>query len=244
MTITINLGKTEEIENTFTVQFKEFQISDSLAKHWSIPINHAQTILNQINSGMYSRFFEGKKDLRCIDFGANVGLVSLYMAQFCKDLYCVEPTPNHFKLLKELLETNVEGCNIHLSSDALSGTNEPVFFMTGHSTENKITSVDGYGNGKIQVQGIMLSNYLSLSGADREPIDFVKCDIEGGEIFALTNEELKKTKGKIKAFFVECHPSNNYTMESCVEELTSRFKKNGYKVELIDYQTILATYDC
>lgn len=229
---------------TITLNNKNYTISPDLQKHWSIPINHAQTILNQINSGMYSRFFEGKKDLRCIDFGANVGLVSLYMAQFSKDLYCVEPTPNHYKLLKELLDANVKDCNVHYSADALSGTNELVYFMTGHSTENKITSADGYGNGKIQVQGITLSNYLSLSGADREVIDFVKTDIEGGEIFALTNEELKKTKGKIRAFFVECHPSNNYTMEGCVEELTNRFKKNGYKVELIDYQTFVATYDC
>lgn len=229
---------------TINGESKAFNVSPDLQKHWGIPINHAQTILDQINSGMYSKFFDGKKDLRCVDFGANVGLVSLYMAQFSKDLYCVEPTPNHFKLLKELLEANVNGCTIHLSWDALSGTNEPVYFMTGHSTENKITSLDGYGNGKIQVQGITLSNYLSLSGADREIIDFVKCDIEGGEIFALTNEELKKTKGKIRTFFVECHPSNNYSMESCVEELTNRFKKNGYKVELIDYQTFVATYDC
>ena len=229
---------------TKEINGKEFTISSDLQKHWNIPINHAQTILDQINSGMYSRFFEAKKDLRCVDFGANVGLVSLYMSQFSKEIYCVEPTPNHFKLLKELLETNVKDCNFHLSADALSGTNEPVFFMTGHSTENKITSADGYGNGKIQVQGITLSNYLSLSGADREVIDFVKCDIESGEIFALTNEELKKTKGKIRAFFVECHPSNNYSMESCVEELTKRFKKNGYKVELIDYQTFVAIYDC
>ena len=116
--------------------------------------------------------------------------------------------------------------------------------MTGHSTENKITSADGYGNGKIKVQGITLSSFLFASNAENIIIDFVKCDIEGGEIFALTNEELKKTKGKVRTFFVECHPSNNYSMESCVDELTKRFKKNGYKIELLDYQTFTATYDC
>lgn len=223
---------------------KEYLISVDLKKHFDIPINHAYTILNQINTGMYAKYFEGKKDLRCIDFGANVGLVSLYMAQFSKELYCVEPTPNHFKLLKELLDANCGECNIHYYDTALNGANEPVYFMTGHSTENKITSVDGYGNGKIKVQGVTLSSFLFASNAEKEIIDFVKCDIEGCEIFALTNEELKKTKGKIRTFFVECHPSANYGMDECREELISRFLQNGYKIQVYDYQTFTASYDC
>lgn len=218
--------------------------SFDLRKHFSIPINHANTILNQINSGMYAKWFEGKSNLRCVDFGANVGLVSLYMLPACKELYCVEPTPSHFKLLKELLDATNKECIIHYSDNALHSANEKVVFMTGHSTENKITSADGYGNGKIEVDGLNLSTYLSVSGADREIIDFVKCDIEGGEIFALTQDELNKTKGRIRNFFVECHPSNNYGMDACVAELTKRFKKAGYKVESLDYQTFVATYDC
>lgn len=218
-------------------------LSHDMKKHFDVPINHAHTILGQINRGMYAKWFEGKANLRCVDFGANVGLVSLYMLPACKELYCVEPTPNHYNLLKELLDNNnPDKCTIHYSDAALHSANEKVVFMTGHSTENKITSVDGYGNGKIEVQGLTLSTFLSVSGADRmgEIIDFCKVDIEGGEIFALTNEELKKTRGKVRTFFVECHPSQNYSMESCVDELTKRFKKNGYKVYNEDYQTIVA----
>lgn len=215
-------------------------ISKDMQQHFSIPINHANTILDQINGGMYAKWFEGKKDLVCIDIGANVGLVSLYMLPACKKLYCVEPTPSHYALLKELLGENQ---NVHLSDNALHSANEKVVFMTGHSTENKITSKDGYGNGKIEVQGITLSTFLSVSGADRNIIDFVKCDIEGGEIFALTNEELKKTRGKIRTFFVECHPSNNYGMDDCRNTLVERFIKNGYVIEKIDYQTFAAYYD-
>ena len=56
-------------------EFRKFAISNDMQNHFDIPINHAHTILNQINSGMYAKYFEGKKDFRCIDFGANVGLV-------------------------------------------------------------------------------------------------------------------------------------------------------------------------
>lgn len=229
---------------TINVNGKDVLISSELKAHFDIPINHGHTILNQIKSGMYAKYFEGKKDLRCIDFGANVGLVSLYMAQFSKELYCVEPTPNHFKLLKELLDANCGECNVHYYDTALNGANEPVYFMTGHSTENKITSADGYGNGKIKVQGVTLSSFLFASNAEKEIIDFVKCDIEGGEIFALTNEELEKTKGKVRTFFVECHPSNNYGIDECCEELIKRFSSVGYTVVKEDYQTFTAYYDC
>lgn len=227
---------------TVTVNGKDYLLSADMTRHFSIPINHAHTILNQINSGMYAKYFEGKKDLRCIDFGANVGLVSLYMAQFSNELYCVEPTPNHFKLLKELLDANCGECNVHYYDTALNGANEPVYFRVNQSTENKIATVNDATT--IKVHGVTLSSFLQASNAEKEIIDFVKCDIEGGEIFALTDEELKKTRGKIRTFFVECHPSNNYGMDECLSILLQRFLNNGYKVETLDYQTFTATYDC
>lgn len=213
------------------------EISKSMEKHFSIPINHAQTILAQINSGMYDKWFEGKKDLVCIDFGANVGLVSLYMLPFCKELLCVEPTPAHYELLSELMFANKGAQIVTLIKYALNDKTEDVIFMTGHATENKITSKDGYGNNKITVKGRPLIFFLDLIG---ETVDFCKIDIEGAEIFALTEEQLKLAYGKVKTFFVECHPSQNYSMFSCHEELVKRFKSAGYRVEIIDYQTIVA----
>jgi len=221
---------------------RNIEISPAMEQHFSIPINHANTILNQINSGMYAKWFEGKKDLVVIDFGANVGLTALYFMPACKKIYCVEPTPAHMSLLTELIEPNQGSCFADYSPDALSDKVGTAVFMTGHSTENKITSENGYGNGKITVKTSTLSTFIKNTG---EPIiDFIKCDIEGGEIFALTDSELKKTKGKVRNFFVECHPTNNYGMDECREELIKRFTNNGYTIEIIDYQTFVATYDC
>lgn len=213
------------------------EISKAMERHFSIPINHAQTILDQINSGMYSRWFEGNKDLVCMDFGANVGLVSLYMLPFCKELMCIEPTPSHYDLLDELMYQEDRGIDPILSPFALTEKEGEVIFMTGHATENKITTQDGYGNGKITVEGKPLIWFLSVID---DQVDFCKIDIEGGEIFALTEEQLKLAYGKVKIFFVECHPSQNYSMFSCQEELVKRFKSAGYRVEIIDYQTIVA----
>lgn len=219
---------------------RTIEISPAMEKHWSIPINHAQTILNQINSGMYKRWFEGKKDLVVIDFGANVGLTGLYFQPACKELYLVEPTPAHLELIDGLIKQSNNPI-VYIYNRAISDKGEVVTFMTGHSTENKITTKEGYGNGKIEVQAYPLSWFLKQT---KEIVDFIKCDIEGAEIFALSQEQLNLSKGKVRAFFVECHPSQNYGMEGCVVELTNRFKNSGYAVEQIDYQTFVATYEC
>lgn len=216
---------------------KEFTISRDMQKHFNVPINHAQTILNQINSGMYSRWFENKKDLTVFDFGANVGLVSLYMLPACKKLVCVEPTPNHFNLLVELLNDYRSPEQIVIfSQNALTEENKQYLFATGHSTENKVTSSDGYGNNKITVYGQTLSTFIGET-----EVDFCKVDIEGGEMKALTINELKLVYGKVKTFFVEVHPAFGGGMDENRNELLSRFEQAGYKTETLDFQTIIAT---
>lgn len=218
---------------------RDIELSDEMKNHFDIPINHAHTILNQINSGMYNQWFELKKDLVCLDFGSNVGLVSLYMLPACKRLYAVEPTPSHYALMNELLEANSGITEVNLSKFALTGTEEEVVFATGHATENKVSSADGYGNNKITVTGKPLSWFVDEVG---EVVDFCKIDVEGGEMMAITTDELKKVQGKVNVFFVEVHPAFNGGMDGNREELVNRFKEAGYRVEIEDYQTIVA-YD-
>lgn len=216
-------------------------ISPAMQKHWGIPINHAQTILDQINNGMYEKWFKGKKDLTVIDFGANVGLTALYFLPACKELHVVEPTPEHQKLLGELITANAGETRVVSYQMVLAEKSGEFHFATGHSTENKITSANGHGAHKIGVHGEPLSWYLNQT---KNIVDFIKCDVEGGEIFALTQEQLDLSKGRVRTFFVECHPTQNYGMEGCVVELTNRFKNAGYVVEQIDYQTFVASYEC
>jgi FkbM family methyltransferase len=207
--------------------------------HFSHQINHGQTILNQINDGMYAKWFEDKENLTVIDFGANVGLTALYFLPACKELHCVEPTPAHMELCKELIEANKTNQLVAYLPEALSNDYGEVIFMTGHSTENKITSLDGYGNGKITVVCKPLSHYVNQCTG---PVDFCKVDIEGAEILALTLEEIQKIAGKVKTFFVEVHPAYNGGMDENKAELMRRFETAGYKTDTIDYQTFTAEW--
>lgn len=214
-----------------------YELSEEMKSHFDIPINHAHTILDQINSGMYDKWFKGKKDMVCIDFGANVGLVSLYMLPCSKELISVEPTPSHSRLLVELMASAAPGKNVSIFPFALTDKESMVVFATGHATENKITSEEGYGNGKMTVEARPLSWFVKYAN---ETVDFCKVDIEGGEMLALTIDELKSVHGKVKTFFVEVHPAYNGGMEENREELLRRFKEAGYKTEIVDYQTIVA----
>lgn len=220
---------------------RSIEISANMQKHFSIPINHAHTILQQINSGMYATYFAGKENLNVIDFGANVGLVSLYVLPACKRLIMVEPTPSHAALLMELHKSVEPGTNdvIHCNT-ALTGKSEKVVFATGHSTENKVTSIGGYGNNKIEVQGEPLEYYLDLMA---DVTDFIKVDIESGEMLALTSEQLEKSRGRVRMFFVEVHPGYNGGLDENRAELINRFEDAGYKTDVIDYQTFTATYE-
>lgn len=223
--------------------YREVEVSPAMEAHWNIPINHAQTILDQINGGMYRKLFLGKKDLVCMDFGANVGLVSLYMLPACKYLMAVEPTPSHYKLMDELLSANIGECMLLKSSNALTGEAGKFLFSTGHGTENKITSQEGYGNGKIEVTGKTLYQHIQMFESAfmaQLTIDFCKVDIEGGEMMALTEEQILLAHGKVKTFFVEVHPAFGGGMDENREELIRRFKKVGYNIETIDYQTFIA----
>lgn len=221
---------------------REIEISAAMEHHFSIPINHAHTILNQINSGMYARWFEGKRDLTCVDFGANVGLVSLYMFPACKEIVCVEPTPSHFNLCYELISNNFQGGIMEVNPSALSDDFGTVLFATGHSTENKITSQDGYGNNKITVRSAPLVYFFKRI---RQVIDFCKIDIEGGEMKALTEPILIECFGnkRCRTFFVEVHPAFGGSQEQNCNELTKRFENAGYSVERINFETIVATQE-
>lgn len=223
---------TIKILDPTTKNMREVEISSAMEQHRAIPINHFDTILNQINSGMYMRWFEGKKDLTVIDFGANVGLTALHFSYACKRILCVEPTPTHFSLLTDLAK------NAYNMQMALGEKSDEVIFMTGHSTENKITSADGYGNGKITVQAKPLSFFIDEAGGQ---VDFCKVDTESGEMKALTVGQLKYAYGKVKTFFVEVHPGFGGGLDENREELKVRFMMAGYRVEQIDYQTIVAT---
>lgn len=174
-----------------------------------------------------------------LDIGANVGLFSLHVAPYIQNsdianhssLICVEPTPAHMEIQKELFQNNMRdmaGHSIVCSYEQAALNNytgrcrfhhEPV-----NTTMNTIRP-----DGGLEVDCITLLDLCNKYNLTS--VDFCKVDIEGSEWQALSVDRIKEVAGIIKAFFVELHPR---TAEA-QRDMAARFEEAGYKVEMIDY---------
>ena len=73
-----------------------------LTQHFNTWNNYTKEILEHFNSKNYYQDFVKPEDKNILDLGANVGLFALYVTPWAEKIVCVEPTPSHFNLLKDL----------------------------------------------------------------------------------------------------------------------------------------------
>ena len=208
-------------------------------KHLNDPKSYAQFIINQINTEhIYDKWLKDKKDLVILDIGANVGLFTVYAQDVAKRIVAVEPTPAHNHVFEQL---TLKYTNVELVKMALAEKDEPVTFFI--SSENSTTNSLVYkSNQSIEVPGISFKTLLDTYNIDH--VDFAKIDIEGGEKYALTVENLKSIYDKVDGLFVECHCTtepwsyDGVTVERDV--MKERLLEAGYKVDVIDFATVFA----
>lgn len=201
--------------------------------HFEAPSSYTDEILRQINEAkFYDPIFKGRSDLVFFDIGANIGLVSLYAQDVCREVVAVEPS-EHFVVLRKLAEPFP---HIRPTQWALHSRNAPVELKlfegntTGHST------VIPVGSKSMIVPGATLS--VLLGGAPH--IDVVKVDIEGAEMTCLTDEELDKVRDKVSIFYVEAHSIPGQTFEQSQDILYDRLKRHGYATSKTDNWGIIA----
>ncbi len=173
--------------------------------------------------GVYVDIFNQKKDMVVIDVGANIGIVSQYMRDYCKKLYAIEPSPEHFEALKKNKEfnnwDNVEVFNCALADkDGEMELSQNDFNRTMNTLmvgdvgpDGRYKTIDGlfsmgtagpYSN-KVKVKTMALDTFMKENKIDE--VDFVKFDVEGAEDMILRSEGFKKVAPKIKAIEVEFH---------------------------------------
>jgi hypothetical protein len=80
-----------------------------------------------------------------------------------------------------------------------------------------------------------------------EWVDFVKCDIEGSEIQAITAETIDAVKDQVGSWFIECHQTNGNTgapwpgnLEANRQQLIGILRNAGYSAEPIIHDQIFA----
>lgn len=144
-----------------------------------------------------------------LDIGANIGWYSLLLHRLMPTsgtIYSFEPDPLNFQLLGENVHLN-QADNIVSVNKALSNERDE---MKLYRYENKnlgrhsllaINSSD-----YVNIETLILDDYLVEQGVDFKKLKFAKIDIEGYEYFAL--QGAKKTLRHIQCLVCEFEPEH------------------------------------
>jgi FkbM family methyltransferase len=201
--------------------------------------NFADIVLDQINTDrFYDQYFNGKKDLTILDIGGNIGLFSLYVHDSAKVVYPIEPTPNHFYILKELTKNypNIKPINVAANNN---DTEIDFYFNDYNSTMNSLVNKTGT---KTVVQAKTIKTIIDELGLEK--VDFIKCDIEGSELVAITSETVGQVKDIVDSWFFEIHQTDNAPWPGNLSANREHIKKilegAGYQVELIRHDAMFA----
>lgn len=204
------------------------------------PENYTDIILKQINEDrMYDPIFADRDDMVVIDLGANCGLFSLYAADSCSKIIAVEPTPSTYNVLEEIVKDHTKIKTLQL---AVGPHNEMIsFFINENSTTNSMLNRNGQ---ETQVQCMTIETLLFKENLDY--VDFIKCDIEGSEMQALTDATLAPIADKVKFWFVEVHQTNVEesawpgNLENNRQQLAELFQRHGYQTESVIHDQLFA----
>lgn len=180
--------------------FLKFLKTSAIPPNQSVPVifNNDWVSKNIMIFGIYERnelmnlkFYLNPDDV-ILDVGANIGNHSFFFSKFVKEVHSFEPVDSIFKIL----QLNVGNLNnVKTYNFGLSNENENSNFKIDTNNFGSSSSSANFDSCEL----VNLFNYDSLDFFKGLKIDFVKLDIEGMELEALSGmiEMLKKFKPKI-----------------------------------------------
>ena len=172
---------------------------------------------------LYEPYLRGKKDLTIIDAGGNVGLTSYYFSQFAKDVYTLEPFPEMFELIKQMIEYNEIDKIVHPIQKALYIENGK-FGFGGPESNKTMQSLHSavWTNGKpdLEVEAIDLVTLFKENNI--EHVDLLKMDIEGSEYEVFGHSSFSDVADKIDMIIGESHQWANRHPNQLKDALENR----------------------
>jgi len=172
-----------------------------------------------------------KKNMICLDIGANIGYYSTLYGQIVGKsglVIAVEPSPLNFRYLKKNLEF-LKISNSKLYNYACGEKNGTVnFLVDSRANKCKVVSKNTEPNSKNKIIVVPIRTINSIiEEAKVDRIDFLKIDVEGYEMKTLEGawESIGKFKPTIQ---IELHI--NRLGESVTNEIIDRFKNAGYNI--------------
>ena len=197
---------------------KPFQVVDSLSFYWGY-----REIFEQ---GIY-RIPDLPASPRILDCGANLGLASLFFLRIYPEchLTALEPDPDIYGLLVANLEShkNPQTRLLNVALTAKAGTYD---FHQHRGDSGRLGHPFEGSTAPTKVGGIPLDELLS------EPVDFLKMDIEGGEVDVLA---ASRCLHLARFIFVEYHSFEGHPQELNV--VLSRLSSAGFRYWLQNHFT-------
>lgn len=148
-----------------------------------------------------------------VDIGANQGIYTKMFSQLAKTVYCLEPNPTIFALLKK----NVPGANVHpLQMAASDRTGEIDFYLDKRPEMGGVASsvnvLDGMGGAveKVSVKATTIDRLCEDFGIVPT---FIKADVEGHEpaLFRGARETIKRHQPLLVFEFWESWWDNGFS---------------------------------
>lgn len=214
-----------------TSKYRQLDIESTdpmVVNYWIDPTNYTDVVLNMFNHDRYFNELLGNlEDMVVLDIGANCGLFSLFIQDRASAVYAIEPTPAHFAVLETL--TQPYG-NIYPLNFALHNQDANIDFYISDTNATMNSTVLKHGVA-VRTQGKTLRSILD--DLQLENVDFMKCDIEGSEMAALTDETLATVSGCIQRMSIEVHQTDqavswNTSVELNRDHLVALLTRHGY----------------
>jgi FkbM family methyltransferase len=203
---------------------------------------HTDIIIDQINAKMYDRFLNGRQDLVIIDVGANIGLWSIYAQDSCKKLVSVEPAPHNVYIFEQIAQ-GMDNISIDMSALSNADGSIKMNIHTSPTCNSIIYQTDT--DLAIDVETKTIATLLNSNGL--EYVDFIKCDIEGAESLAFSEETLDPVKNQIGSWLIETHQTDTHTgmpwpgnLEINRQSIMSVLRNAGYNTEAVIHDQIYA----
>jgi FkbM family methyltransferase len=136
-----------------------------------------------------------------MDVGANIGLTAMYLKDLAKQVYAVEPSPEHYEALCANAMKN-EWKNVSVHNFAMSDKVGMAEFYQDDWNRTTHSLLKRSGNA-IQVPCMTFSSFLSTMSIDQ--VAFCKLDVEGAEDAILFEEGFISVAPRIKSLLIEFH---------------------------------------
>tara|TARA_Y100000034_G_scaffold69476_1_gene83890 strand:+ start:3828 stop:4712 length:885 start_codon:yes stop_codon:yes gene_type:complete len=164
-----------------------------------------------------------KKGDICADLGANIGFVTLQMANIVGDtghVFAIEPDKRNIDVLNMNVRVNNYTSNVTVDRAAVSDSCGKTLFYTSDKSNLGALTKNSHCHGKtVKVKMITVDDYFK----DKPLPDFYKMDVEGHEVEILDgmHETAKRSRSGTK-ILIEVHPqfyNKKYNMEKSLNSM-------------------------